>query len=431
MKYLIKILGTILFFLLFFLIHSCKKDKPTSPIVTTISVNGIFYTTAISGGNVTNEGGDPVVSRGVCWSTNDNPTIANNKTTESGGLGIFTSNISQLIPNTFYYLRAYATNIVGTGYGNQVSFTTNQVSVPILTTSEINTINNTNAISGGNITDDKGEFVIARGVCWNTETDPTIENYKTIDGTGIGSFVSNLTRLQPGTTYFVRAYATNNVGTGYGNNMSFTTTGIIFNPNLTYGTLSDIDGNVYKTINIGAQIWMAENLKTSKYKDGIAIPIVSDNTAWIGLTTPGYCWYNNNEAAYKDIYGALYNWYAANSGKLCPTDWHVPSETDWITLNDYLGSGYIAGGKLKETGTTHWYSPNSGATNEVGFTALPGGYRVDIGSFNFIHSSGNWWSSTEYSGVEAYRWFMNDDNSNLLSLLLYCQNGLSVRCIKD
>ena len=146
-------------------------------------------------------------------------------------------------------------------------------------------------------------------------------------------------------------------------------------------TLKDIEGNVYPAVIIGTQVWMAENLKTTKYNDGMAIPLVSDNNAWEALKTPGYCWYNNDAAANKNRFGALYNWYTVNTKKLCPAGWHVPNDKEWTTLRTYLGGEEIAGGKLKETGTTHWTSPNTDATNQTGFTALPGGGRRSNGEF--------------------------------------------------
>ncbi|MFN8240238.1 MAG: FISUMP domain-containing protein [Bacteroidales bacterium] len=193
-----------------------------------------------------------------------------------------------------------------------------------------------------------------------------------------------------------------------------------------------IDGYRYKTIKIGDQIWMAENLKTTKYNDGTAIPLVTNNTAWSNLTTPGYCWYNNDAVTYKNTYGALYNWYTINTGKLCPAGWHVPSDAEWTTLLTYLGGKDVAGGKLKEIGTTHWTSSNTGATNETGFTALPGGAREGNGDFEGIGSGGCWWSTTEY--YTNYVWYrdMNSDNSNVgrdgNDGKPY---GLSVRCLKD
>jgi len=145
------------------------------------------------------------------------------------------------------------------------------------------------------------------------------------------------------------------------------------NDNLVFGIMTDVDGNNYKTIKIGNQEWMAENLKTTKYKDGTSIPLFTAATPMANFTSPGYCWYNSDSATYRNSYGALYNWYAVNTGKLAPTGWHVPTEAEWNTLIAYLGGESVAGGKLKEAGTSHWSSPNTGATNEVGFSALPGG----------------------------------------------------------
>ena len=144
--------------------------------------------------------------------------------------------------------------------------------------------------------------------------------------------------------------------------------------------VTDIDGNVYQTVTIGTQVWMVENLKTTRYIDGTAIPLDTNSSTWGGLTTPGYCWYNDS-AIYGNTYGALYNWYAVNTGKLAPAGWHVPTDSEWTVLTTYLGGETVAGGKLKDTGTTYWQSPNTGATNASGFLALPGGFRS-----NFAHS---------------------------------------------
>jgi uncharacterized protein (TIGR02145 family) len=202
-------------------------------------------------------------------------------------------------------------------------------------------------------------------------------------------------------------------------------------------TVTDIDGNVYNTVTIGTQKWMKENLKTTKYNDGTAIPLVTDGTAWGALSTPGFAWYNNDEANYKSTYGALYNWYAVdaaiNGGKnICLTGWHVPTEAQWTTLTAYLGGGDVAGGKLKETGTTHWLNPNRGATNESGFTALPGGV-VDIqgNSFN-LGSDGYWWSTTDYDAT-GFPYFLNlvyRDGKIYISND-HKRNGFSVRCLSD
>lgn len=187
---------------------------------------------------------------------------------------------------------------------------------------------------------------------------------------------------------------------------------------------------------------MGENLKTPKYNDGNTISLVADNTASGNLTSGGYCWYNNDDT-YKNIYGALYNWYAVNTGKLCPTGWHVPTDGEWQVLEKYLGMtneqanaygsrGTTEGGKLKETGTIHWYSPNVGATNESGFTALPGGSRLADGtSANTLLSHGLWWSSTGYDTSNALYRYLNFNISTIPRYATDKKVGMSVRCIKD
>ncbi|MCX6239242.1 MAG: fibrobacter succinogenes major paralogous domain-containing protein [Bacteroidia bacterium] len=192
-------------------------------------------------------------------------------------------------------------------------------------------------------------------------------------------------------------------------------------------TVKDIDGNVYNTVTIGTQVWMDENLKVTKYTDGVAIPLVTDNRTW---SKPGYCWYENDEATYKNTYGALYNWHAVNTGKLCPTGWHVPSDAEWTTLTDFLGGKDVAGGKLKSI--TGWKSPNIVATNESGFTALPGGYRYFLySSFKSIGNEGYWWSSTEHATFKAFYRKARNYYNDLGSYYENEANGFSVRCIMD
>ena len=241
-----------------------------------------------------------------------------------------------------------------------------------------------------------------------------------------------VTGLKASTIYHFRIKAENSDGTTYGKDTTFTTAGtggnkIIFNPDLTYGSVTDNDGNTYKTIQIGTQSWMAENLKTTKYQDGTAIPLVKDVLTWIGLTTPGYCWYTNDSVSY----GALYNFYTVNTGKLCPMGWHIPSDAEWTALTTYLGGESDAGDKQKETGLTHWQSPNTGATNESGYTALPGGYRSKDGSFTGIRRQGYWWSSAEISSVNAYYHVLFFDSGNADRGDSDKKDGFSVRCLQN
>jgi uncharacterized protein (TIGR02145 family) len=194
-------------------------------------------------------------------------------------------------------------------------------------------------------------------------------------------------------------------------------------------TITDIDGNVYHTITIGTQTWMAENLKVTKYRNGDTIPNVTNGTQWYNLTTGAYCDYENTDSN-STIYGKLYNWYAvADSRNIAPTGWHVASDEEWTTLTTLLGGEDVAGGKLKEKGTAHWLSPNYGATNETGFSSLPGG-PYNGGSFFSLGSNGYWWSSTVNSSNAWYRsvnYSFGEVNRNNYSQSI----GFSVRCVRD
>jgi uncharacterized protein (TIGR02145 family) len=298
---------------------------------------------------------------------------------------------------------------------------------PALTTGDVHSVTTTSANCGGHIASDGGAAVTARGVCWSTAHEPTTADSKTTDGNGTGNFTSAITGLAATTTYFVRAYATNSVTTSYGNEMSFKTyTGII----------TDVEDNAYYTITIGTQTWMAENLRTTKYSDQTPIPLVADVPEWASLSTPGYCWYRNDEAAFKTAFGALYNWYALDAAtngnkNVCPAGWHVPSDEEWNTLITFLGGDRVAGAKMKETGTANWQSPNAGATNESGFTALPGGGRYYEGTFSSIDSTGGWWSSTELLPATARGRYLYYNYSLIYRGSGSKRDGFSVRCLKD
>jgi len=207
-----------------------------------------------------------------------------------------------------------------------------------------------------------------------------------------------------------------------------------------FGSMKDIEGNVYKTITIGTQTWMAENLKTTKYNDSTAIPNVTDATAWGALTIGAWCDYNNTTDN-DTKYGKLYNWYAVNTGKLAPAGWHIPTDAEWTTLNNYITSIYGAGavGKVLAT-TTDWSistSPNAigndlTKNNITGFSALPGGVRGSAGVFGNIGNEGDWWSSTPFATDGAWSRIMGYDNGGcLFSGNYYMADGVSVRCVKD
>lgn len=301
--------------------------------------------------------------------------------------------------------------------------------VPVITTVEISNIEATAATSGGTITSDGGMAITARGVCWSTNPSPTIAGNKTTDGTGPGSFTSNITGLSAGTQYYVRAYATNSIGTAYGNERSFTTQAAL-------SDVTDVDGNVYKVVKIGTQTWMAENLKVTHYKDGSLIPEIQPAfgppESWLNITTGGWCHYNN-DATHNTAYGKLYNWFAVNSGKLAPQGWHVPTDAEWITLINYLGGFQVAGGKMKAVSTL-WNSPNTGADNSSGFSAVPGGGRGgsngSLAGFGDMGYVGWFWSSTPKEGGA---WYYTISNNVTMVSTNYVEqrSGLSVRCVKD
>ena len=282
---------------------------------------------------------------------------------------------------------------------------------PILSTSEITNVTENTATSGGIITDEGSASVTSRGVCWSTHENPTIEDNKTEDGSGSGNFTSDITNLEPNTTYYVKAYAINSEGTGYGNSISFTTNELISESSF----IDSRDGKTYKTVIIGNQEWMAENLAYAP----------SSGNFWA---------YDNNEAN-AEIYGYLYDWETAK--EVCPNGWHLPSSQEWTELLDYLGGEEVSGGKLKSTGTIEagtgkWRDPNTGATNQTGFSALPGGNRDENGNFDNLGYDGYWWSSTEHSTADRalYRYIYHN-SIDIDNFPDYKEVGFSVRCVKD
>jgi uncharacterized protein (TIGR02145 family) len=440
----ILLFGTTIYF------PSCKKEA-TLPNVTTTIVTDITQTTASAGGTVTDNGGAAVINRGVTWSTTHNPTIGYVNTKDGVGTGTFLSKLSGLNGSTTYYVRAFATNNVGTGYGNEVSFKSNEISLATLTTTNVTVITPTTAVSGGKIPSNGGTAITEWGICWSTSQNPTITDLSVktkadaLEGViADTTFTSILAGLIPGTTYYVRAYAVNSVGIAYGNELGFVALSNVssgYNPGIAYGIVSDIDGNFYKTTQIGTQLWMAENLKTIKFNDGTPIPNVTDNASWERLTTPGFCWYNNDEATYKGTYGALYNWYAVKTDKLCPVGWHVPSNDEWNKLITYLGGEIAAGAKVIETGNTHWLRTIPGATNDSGFTGLPGGSRSfsnDFRGFVNLGYFGHWWTTTDYTppddALVTQLPSMNDSNGHWdfeAGFAAKKIGGASVRCLED
>jgi len=309
-----------------------------------------------------------------------------------------------------------------------------------VTTDPATEITQLSALSGGSVSNSGGgNSTSERGICYSTTPNPTVADVVIVSGSGAGTFTCPMPDLATSTIYYIRAYAIKHGDVTYGNQVSFTT----------YpddGPMSDIEGNVYQTINIGGQIWMMENLNTTTYNDGTPIPNVTDPVEWYNLSTGAYCNFDNDESN-AITYGRLYNWFAVDDAhQLAPTGWHIPTINELATLVNYLGGADVAGGKLKETGAGHWGSYNT-ASNSSGYTALPGGRRLlsfvtNAAFFSALGITGNWWSSSQGWNSDYAQWVRLQTNDFVESTFSGFsggtgydphskKNGYSVRCVKD
>ena len=650
------------------------------PALTTTSVSSITSTSANVGGNISSDGGASVSARGLVYGTSSNPTLSNTVLYKGSGGGAFYGTLTGLTPNNTYYVRSYATNSSGTGYGNEATFQTPPNYVPELITTNLSGVTQTTLTSGGTITNDGGFAIIARGIVYGTTSNPTLSNTVLTLGSGTGSFIGNVTGLTPNIVYYVRAYATNSVGTGYGEEVLFggnslilsikdttvergatfcsnvTVTNftniigiqltLIYNPQkLTYSKVQrfhpsasvifsnnsfanvvapdnksarlnmaffddqlkgitvparntlfqvcftavnadaqdtikvnnieiinlseavvpnivnspviiigtgnslitdinqslnlkvniadtsnmlnpylrkadaigsvetdpvfntsiakgitgidtaywnrklnitdtasmhstyrnelinkvnildttsmltnylrksdaiiadlqnqdkllqsllnviDIDGNSYKTVKIGSQVWMAENLKTTKYRNGNAILTNLNDNDWTTSITGAYSFPENNSAN-DALYGKLYNGFAVDDNRgLCPTGWHVPTLNEWNSLVNQVGGANNAMINLKISGSTYWLSPNNiNGTNSSGFSAFPSGLRHQ-GGYGYINWDALWWTSSA-AGNKLYYAAMRNAvfNDRIFTFPDEKSYGFSVRCLKD
>ncbi len=389
-----------------------------APTVVTKPVTAITSTSATSGGTITLTGGALHSEKGVVYGTATNPTILNTKLVDNTVGLDWVSNIIGLTGNTKYYVRAYATNVIGTSYGVLDSFTTSPI-IPTLTTTIVTAITQISSVSGGNISSNGGSAILARGIVWSKTVNPVLgtpSSTSTDGATATGAFTSNVTNISSGITYYVRAYATNAIGTAYGNQQIFTSLPII-----------DSSNNQYTTININGLEWFRENLKTSKYANGVVIENVPVAGDW-GLRTTGAWVYYNNDINNDIIYGKLYNWYAVSDVRgLCPTGSRVATDADWTSLTALYGNDAAAGNELKAI--TLWTTPNVNSNTSL-FGALPGGGRGGL-NFGDLNNNGFWWTSTPFDASNSYarRLEYNTD-----TVTRYAENdkfGFSVRCVKN
>ncbi len=457
--------------------YGALRTFTTKVLVTTSPVSGVTATTAVCGGTVTSAGNAEVTMRGVCWDTLPNPTLNGSHTEDGTGTGVFTSNITGLTAGTTYYVRAYATISAGTVFGNEIIFSTADTT-PTVTTKAVSILSETTALSGGNITFDGGAAVTMCGICWDTLPNPTVSGIHTTDSAGMGIFTSSMMNLTPGTTYYVRAYATNSVGTTYGQEISFRT----YSSCPGAATVTDHEGNVYNTVQIGNQCWTRENMRcTTSPSTGTSI---LEFPAGYYSYTGKKAYYVNGDSANTLTYGLLYNWAAAvdtfhtdygetstsashvlsvtfsgNRRGICPAGWHVPSHAEWTQLTNYVyNNGYqcpgcsgtinaakadcIAKALASQTG---WDSSGSAyavgndpsTNNATGFSALPAGYYTGSGSSGYyaggytFGTSTHYWSSTQSDGPYALKHYLSYSSSSVGRNSYLKLQGYSVRCVKD
>ena len=422
-----------------FLLTSCLHEKKNLPVVTTSQPTELTWDHAIAGGEVLDDGGSPIIARGICVTTSDTdlPEITDRwdmwHTTDSTGIGKFTSTTKLVWAGAIgtiaqtHYLRAYATNIIGTAYGELVTISpkSKPPSFPYI---KLVSKTATSAVIDYETAVPPETFKIDEiDICASTTPNASISGLHFLVPLHQNPNRDTIYGLIPNTTYYLRGYIKNESGFAYSPEISFTTW---------EGSLSDSDGNVYPYITIGNQVWMTENINTTKFTDGTNIAIVQDNLVWGSSSTSAYCSYTG--------YGKLYNFYAiADTKKLCPSGWHIPSDGEWKTMEIYLGMtqnqadatgfrGNNEGGKLKYSGCpNYWTCQNIGATNTTGFNAVAAGYRYDNGLNTNSGSSAGFWTSTESDATNAWSRSINYDNAQISRISLNKKFGLSVRCLKD
>ncbi len=420
--------------LMIFIGFACKKESV--PEVITYEIRNVGTTFARSGGQVTDEGSASVTARGVCWSTGTNPTVSDSKSNDGTGPGTFVSEISGLLPATVYYVRAYAINSIGTGYGDVISFKT-YGDAPVSTSLPPLFVSSNESAPAASV----NTFFLDTEISFEYGETTAYGNSVSYSGRPLANeekVAVKISGLKPETTYHFRVKAVNSLGTSYGEDLTFTTTRPLY----------DIDGNSYNTVTIGQQTWTSRNLETTRFNDGTEIPLISDNSIWAELGTPGYCWYNNDALLSEDSYGALYNWYAVGRGDLCPSGYHVPEYQEWIELMNFLNENqyYFVGGRGMTLATATGWAYSSKVfsignndhpehRNMVGFSVLPAGvHDAVLQDFRLRGEYSAFWTSSD-SDIDAQNAvavdFSYDQQEPHMSAFIKKTHGYSIRCLKD
>jgi uncharacterized protein (TIGR02145 family) len=413
------------FLLIFTFSCETENNEPTKklPILTPSNALNITQTTATLFGSVNANGNSTIVTFEYGIDTSYGQTITASQSPVNGSITTNVSvNISELIASTLYHFRLVGINSIGTVVSEDLTFTTASLPLPTASTNSATNIAPTSATLNGIVNANGTSTTVIFEFGTTTDYGQTATAIQSpVTGNTATSVSANIVGLTEFTKYHFRIVGTSSAGTSEGSDLTFTTSGLV----------TDIDGNIYNTILIGTQVWMVENLNTTKYRNGVNIPNITDNLAWDNLNSGAYCDYNNDPSN-SNNYGRLYNWFAVvDTRNICPTGWHVPTDADWTTLVNYLGGSSVAGSKLKEIGSTHWNAYNTGATNSSGFTALPGGYRNYDGLFNSINNLGYWWSTTKNQYDLVWARSMSGSQSSVSRYDYIDRNGHSVRCIKD
>ncbi|NOS94333.1 MAG: hypothetical protein HOP30_20660 [Cyclobacteriaceae bacterium] len=403
------------------LFQSCKKDEVIiPPQVTTINASNITFSSATMGGTIKSNGGANITAKGICYATTTAPTVKSDTTNQGAGSQSFSSQITDLLPNTKYFARAYATNSAGTGYGEEFSFTTG-AGLPSITLAVTNTTykeifaNWTITAQGASAVSLSGWVISTTNALPLTGTD-VFTSFNTS-----ATFVEKtITDLEIGKKYYVRAFAANGQGTAYSNVVEATTKSL--------PTATDADGNVYESVLIGTQIWMNKNLKVTKFSNGDPIPTTSTPTQNITAeSSPVYRWAPDGNSANVNSFGYLYSGaVATDSRNVCPAGWHVPSKNEWVALQSALGSN--PGLKLREASTNYW---GVAGTNVYGFAAVGAGMRDQVGTFGFLKTYGEMWASTAFNATDVSTFIVYSTFDGVDQYNRARNTGLAIRCLKD